>query len=360
MAWHGEPHFGLTPRPARENREAMSLFRFPVLLADIGGTNARFGRIDAPGDGVVPVARLETGAFSSAEDAFAQAMAMAGLPRPCSIAISAAGPLQGRKVELTNAGWTLDADALADACNVAQVLILNDFEAQALALSVLSGDGLQPIGDVPTGSEGVRLAIGPGTGLGVGALAPVPLAGRTAWLPLASEGGHVDVGPICAEETVLWPHVAPVAGRISAECILSGPGLARLHRARMLARGLEPGDLDPAGVTQAALAEPEGEAAQTARLFLRLLARIAGDMAVTFNARGGVYITGGVAPRLLPLLDQTAFRAAFCGKAPMEAMVGRVGTALVIDPHAALRGLAALASDPDAYLVDLAARLAAR
>jgi glucokinase len=339
----------------------MTMFRFPVLLADIGGTNARFGRIDSPHADIVPLMRLETGAFPTAEAAFLHALAQAAAPaRPRSIAISAAGPLQGRRVELTNAGWTLDAATLAQACEVEQVLILNDFEAQALALPVLAADGLHAIGDVPAGSEGVRLAIGPGTGLGVGAIAPVRLTGRTAWLPLASEGGHVDVGPVCAEERAIWPHFEPVSGRVTAECILSGPGLMRLHRARLAARSLPPGDLDPAGVTQAALADPSGEAAITARLFLRLLARIAGDMAVTFNARGGVYLTGGVAPRLLPLLDAAVFRAAFCAKAPMERMVAHIGTVLVIDPHAALRGLGALVADPDAYLVDLEARVALR
>ncbi len=329
------------------------LFPFPVLVGDIGGTNARFALVEAPGAAPRPVARLKTAEEGDAASGIAKAIAASGSVRPRSVVVCGAGPLIGRRLQLTNAGWRLDGPELAAALKLDQGMILNDFEAQALSLPVLPPDAFRPIGAVTPREAGARVAIGPGTGLGLATLLDI----GGCYQPVPSEAGHVDVGPLGPEEEAIWPHIERVAGRLTSECLLSGSGLLRLHRARLMARGLADDLATPAAVGDAALDGRSDEAVATVRLFWRLLARFAGDMALVVMARGGVSIMGGIGPRLSPLLDVAAFRAAFEGKAPMEAVMAAIPTSLVVETDAALHGLAGLASTPERFLLDYDNRL---
>ncbi len=327
-------------------------FPFPLLVADIGGTNARLALVAEPGATPSPPEHRATHDFPSLEAAIADV-----LPRfadhPRSLIACAAGPVDARRVDMTNAHWNIDGPAVAEAVGLEQGLILNDFEAQALTLPIIEADWVHAIGEATPSERGVRLVLGPGTGLGAAALLEVD--GKH--FALASEAGHVDFGPVGAEEGAIWPHISVMPhGRVSAETVLSGPGLARLHQARFTARGMVAPAIDQAALVRQALADPRGEEAATVRLFWLLAARYAGDIAMAFLATGGVIFSGGVLPRLLPLLDPAAFRARFEDKAPFGTLLRKVSTALVTTDDIVLRGLAALAATPERYAIDYARR----
>jgi glucokinase len=194
--------------------------------------------------------------------------------------------------------------------------------------------------------------LGPGTGLGIGAL--VEAAGRHT--PLASEACHIDFGPVGDEESALWPHLERVYGRVTTESVLAGPGLARVHAARVAALGGPKSTLDAPAVVAAALADRSGEEAASLRLYWRIVARFAGDMGVAFVATGGVTLAGGVLPRIVDFLDDAAFRRAFEAKAPVDALARRIPTRLVVRADAVLVGMAAIAAAPQRYAIDYAAR----
>ena len=154
------------------------------------------------------------------------------------------------------------------------------------------------------------MILGPGTGLGIGAL--VEAAGRHT--PLASEACHIDFGPVGDEESALWPHLERVYGRVTTESVLAGPGLARVHAARVAVLGGPKPTLDTPAVVAAALADRSGVEAASLRLYWRIVARFAGDMGVAFVATGGVTLAGGVLPRIVDFLDDSAFRARLRGQ----------------------------------------------
>jgi glucokinase len=194
--------------------------------------------------------------------------------------------------------------------------------------------------------------LGPGTGLGVGAL--VEAAGR--YTPLASEACHIDFGPLGDEEAALWPHLERVQGRVTTESVISGPGLVRVHAARVTALGWPKPLLDGPALVAAAQADREGEEAASLKLFWRIVARFAGDMGVAFVATGGVTLAGGVLPRIVDFLDDAAFRRAFEAKAPVDALARRIPTRLVMRADSVLVGMAAIAAAPRLYAIDTRAR----
>lgn len=324
-------------------------FPLPALLCDVGGTNIRVARLEQPGAAPVMVGHAATQSVTDLAEAIA---GMDGARGARAMIVCAAGPIIGRAVKLTNASWTLDGPELAGALRLEQGLLLHDFEALALSLPALPPARLKTIGPDLGQPIGARLVLGPGTGLGAAALTTVD--GR--YLALTGEAGHVEFGPAAPDEAALWPHLAPVHGRITSEAVLSGDGLARLHRARLASLGTEAPPIDPAAVVARATAHAEGPEADTARLFWRLVARFAGDLALIYAARGGVTLAGGVLPRLAGLLDEAAFRTAFEAKAPMTGLMQAMPTRLLTRPETVLSGLAAIATDPDHFVIDYPGR----
>ena len=236
LALRGRPSFQgalfACSKPPAQKRDHLD-FPFPVVLCDVGGTNARFALKMSPDSPLLPGHARKTSSHASFEAALAAAFEGFGV-RPRSLIACAAGPIVGRNVKLTNAAWSIDGAAVAAELKLDQGLLLNDFEAQALTLPVLEPGWTTPIGAQSEAQPGVKLVIGIGTGLGAAALVAV----EDRYLALASEAGHVDFAPVGAIESTIWPHIDIAAhGRISAETILSGQGLVRLHRARCAAAG---------------------------------------------------------------------------------------------------------------------------
>jgi glucokinase len=325
-------------------------FPFPVLLCDIGGTNVRMAFAGAPGE--PPGIALHTQTHDSAGLAEAIDAMAASWPQPLrSLIVCAAGPLEGRRLKLTNAEWMIEGPEIADALKLDQGLLLNDFEAQALSLPALSPEWTRDIGDVRASNGGLRLVLGPGTGLGAAALAEID--GR--FLPLATEIGHTDFGPTNSEEEAIWPHLERVEGRITAESVISGPGLVRLHEARLARRGQTSGHPDGVSIVDHALAGGAEEVA-TVSLFWRLVARFSGDVALTFMATGGINLAGGILPRIIDLLDPAEFRRVFEAKAPLDHVVRAIPARVIMSGAGVLAGMAALAAHPDRYVLDYRAR----
>ena len=325
---------------------------FPVLIGDIGGTNARFALIpdrDAPVQIFRPVATAD---FPDIEAAIEASVLAKTELRPRSAVIDIAGPIVGDEVDLTNAHWVIRPRETITRIGVGDVILLNDFEALALALTALPADDLVQVGgDAPT-ETGAKVVIGPGTGLGVGGL--VNASGL--WVPVPGEGGHVEIGPSEPDEFAIWKHITPEDGRISAEVLLAGRGIVGLYRAVATADGQRPKFSDPADVTKAALAGSDPEAVRTIDLYARFLGRVAGDMALVFMARGGVYIGGGIPPRIMPFLTRGQFRHAFETKAPHQDVMRKIPTYVIVGANPALAGLAAFARTPERYGVNLAGR----
>jgi glucokinase len=326
-------------------------FPFPLVVADVGGTNARFQMHPAPDAPPGRVHRRET----AGHDSFVAAIRSVDWPEPPrSLIVCAAGPLAGKTIALTNARWSFDGDAIAAALGLEQGLLLNDFEALALAAPVLPPEWSRPVGPQPAADPaGVRLVVGAGTGLGVGWVAPV--AGR--WRAFPSEGGHTDLAPVGAQEEAIWRCVERVEGRVTPEALLSGPGLPRLHRAREAAAGRPAPPISTIELTARAEAEPDGPQADTLRHAWRLLGRVVGDYALTCLPKGGVLLAGGVLPKIAGFLDEAQVRAAFDAKPPVAAALRDAPIRLLIHDDAALAGMAALARRPDDYDVDWLARL---
>jgi glucokinase len=308
-----------------------------TLLGDIGGTNSRFALNGAAGH-PEHIVIIENDTVPSLEAAITRYLDEIGVtPRAAVLAV--ASPLDGGDdIHMTNRNWHFRKQDLAARFGLARLRVVNDFEAIGWALSRISDDDVRVLGNRIPHGKGVKAALGPGTGLGVAAL----VTAEDRSLVVSSEGGHMAFGPRHEDEIEVFRRLMRNHGVVSAETVVSGPGLVRLAQAVDPARTYE----TPEAVVKAALAgDPSAKA--TAQLFVRLLGRFAGDVALIFKALGGVYIAGGVASRLGELLDQWAFRAAFEAHPPHDDLLKSIPTFLMTRSQPGLLGCAVLA-DADA------------
>jgi glucokinase len=303
----------------------------PALVADIGGSTSRFA-LAVTGQRPQGLLTLRNDTVPNIEAAIAHYLERVdGKPEVAVFAV--AGPINGEDVKLTNRDWCFRIPALAARFGFDQFRVINDFEALAFALPLLDGRDTRPIGPHLEAARGAKAVLGPGTGLGVAAL--VPIDGR--WNVVPSEGGHAAFGPQADDEEPVFARLRAECHHVSAETVLSGPGLARLHRA--LHQRSEK-------LTSEAIVgnARSGDAAAraTVALFVRLLGRFAGDVALTFKATGGVYIAGGVAMALGVLFDDALFRAAIEAHPPYEKMLAAVPSYLITCEEPGLLGCAAV------------------
>jgi glucokinase len=324
---------------------------FPVLIGDIGGTNARFAVVPDAAAPVLRLADVHTADFPAIDDAIEASLDHAKAPRPKAAVLALAGPITGDRVPLTNCDWVVEPRKTIGRFALDEMILLNDFEAQSLSLPDLGPGDIDAIAGKarPTST---RVVLGPGTGLGAAAL--VYADGH--WIPVPGEGGHVDLGPVTARDMALWPHLERAHGRISAEALLSGPGILRLYRGIAALDGLAAQFSTPAEVTQAGLSGGDRPATEALDLFAAYLGRYAGDFALIFMAKGGVYLAGGIPAKIAPALKSGTFREAFVAKEPHRAILETMLTAIVTKPDAALAGIAAFARAPHRFGVELSGR----
>jgi glucokinase len=324
-------------------------FEFPILVGDIGGTNARFALIESNNSTPVSFENVRTTDFTNIDIAIRDAIFTQTALRPKTAILAIAGPIDGDEIELTNCPWVVRPWVMIEMLGLKDIVVINDFEAQALAVASLGREHLEQIGGDEPVEGASRVVLGPGTGLGVAGLV------RTgeSWLPVPGEGGHVDMGPRTPRDYVIFPHIETLEGRISGEQILCGRGLVSLYKAVCAADNITPIHTDPKQVTDAAFSGNDKSATETVELFATYLGRLAGDLALIFMARGGVYLSGGIAQKIVSVLKSGGMRQAFDDKAPHSASMKTIPVFVVTHPLAAVAGLSAYAVNPSGFNLNL-------
>lgn len=324
-----------------------------LLVADIGGTNARFS-LAREGEGGIEVASPAiylTADYPGLEAALDRFLAEAGRPPLAGVAACAAGPVEGRggeaRIAMTNCPWDVTARTLARVTGVEAPRLMNDFAALAFSLPGLRPFELSAVGPAREAVPGEPVGLlGAGTGLGVASL--VFAGGREIALP--GEGGHVDLAAGNDREAAVIAHLRMRYGHVSAERVLSGPGLVTLYMALAAMAGREPKpELTPAEIAALARRGTCDIASETVQLFCAWLGAVAGDLALTIGARGGIYIGGGIVPGWLSggpgLFAEDIFRARFEAKGRFSGWLARIPVHVIRREDAALLGLARAARD---------------
>jgi glucokinase len=306
------------------------------LVGDVGGTHARFALVDETGHVREPRTYLARDHESLAAVMAVYLSAVMGRKYPARAVIAVAGPVLEGEIEFTNLDWRISEGELLTAFEFEAVRLINDFAAQALACPRLAPVDLRPIGPTLRGDvDGPLVVLGAGSGFGVAGLA----RGARGDLAVATEGGHAAFAPGDDLEIEVLRRLRARFGRVSIERVLSGPGIFDLYRALGDIESTQAPLTDERAVIAAAAAG-DALAARTLDLFCGVLGAVAGDLALSFGARGGVFISGGIAPRLADRLATGPFRARFEDKGRLSDYVRRIPTSLVLHPHPALVGAA--------------------
>lgn len=290
----------------------MDSHTYPRLVGDIGGTNARFAWVDRPGAVPADVATYAAAGFPTLLDAMKRYLAEHGKPSPHWCAIGIANPVVGDRVQMTNHHWSFSISEVQRDLGVARFLVVNDFTALALSLPLLGPDDLRQVGGrAPVAGAPCGL-IGPGTGLGVSGLLPT-LDGNDA-IPLNGEGGHVSLPAADDREAAVIAQLRGRFGHVSAERAVSGPGLVNLYLAVCALDRATPRPLEAAEVARQAICGDDPQCREALALFCGFLGCVAGNLALTLGARGGMFIGGGIVPKLGDAFVQSPFRERFDSK----------------------------------------------
>jgi len=313
---------------------------FPRLLGDVGGTNARWAWQPRAGAALEHVRTLPCKEFDAIDVCIAHYLRLQGLPAPRRAAFGIATAITGDQVQMTNHPWRFSIAALQAALGVERLLVLNDFEALAQAVPGLGSADLRAAGG-GAGAAGANLAvIGAGTGLGVSGLVA---DGRGGWAAVVGEGGHVTLAAGTSREASVLAVLRERYAHVSAERALSGPGLVNLYEALCTldgeaAQGLQPADVMTRGMARGAGHDLQCHEALTT--FAALLGNVAGNLALTLGARGGLYIGGGIVPRLGTFFDSLPFRARFEDKGRFRSYLEAIPSWVIVAEAPALIGAA--------------------
>lgn len=266
--------------------------------------------------------------------------------QPAVVCLAVAGPIVNQRVQLTNLPWIIDASRLAEKFSIPAVKIVNDFEGMAASIEALSQDDLVMLQAGKSSTSAMRVVLGAGTGMGV------------AWLikrgqydePLATEAGHVSFAPTSATQIELLSYLMTKYQRVSIERLLSGQGLTNIFNflqadatAGSHLKSIELDADDGATVTRLAFEHQHPVALKALDLFAEIYGAYAGDLALAGLCRGGVYIAGGIAPRIIQILQQPAFIQAFCNKGRYSELMHTIPVHVVMNAKAGLLGAGLLA-----------------
>lgn len=321
------------------------------LVADVGGTNARFAVLDAGGHDLSHVVY-----YSVAEHhVFANALAEfvtevidldAWANEPLAACLAVAAPVDGGVLTFTNSSWEIDADAIARQLGGVHVHVINDFAAVGYATLDLGLADCYQLGG-QSGVPGQPIAVmGPGTGLGV---CGVFHQGNMATV-VPAEGGHADFAPVDAQEIAILNIMTQRFGRVSYERLLSGAGILSTYQALAQLAHREPLHGRPEDVYAAAMSGSDTLAMRTLHVFCRVLGAFAGNLALTLGARGGVYIAGGIAPKVLEIIKQSDFRNRFESKGRLRSFLTPIPVYVVTAPDVGLHGAATYLIQPERRL----------
>ncbi len=298
-----------------------------VLLADIGGTTSRLAR--AGSDGVPFDIRIESNdSYASPEELLRAYLESVAGPKPKFAALAVAGPIDGDAVRLTNRDWQLSATGLKATFGFEHVRLINDFAALAHGIPLLKRDDLMELGTGRAVAGAPMLVCGPGTGLGTALILPR----GDSYEVLPSEAGHIRLGAVTTDEARVVAHMVRDFGAVSVEHVLSGAGLARLHR---ILTGETSNSMN---IIKAALQGQKSER-ESCHVFLRLLGRVLGDLTLAFDAKGGVFVAGGVGRAMADLFAESPFRASFEDHPPYADRLALVPIYVVMHATPGLLGI---------------------
>lgn len=312
------------------------------LVADIGGTNARFAiaRGDADrGFALEQIRRLKNQDFEDLRDAAHAYLESCTGDRPQRGCVAVAGPVSPGMIRLTNSTWRFQPDELARDLGLDALLPVNDFAAQARGAPLAPIEDTVALNSATPDPDAPIAVLGPGTGLGLGLLIPRP----SGMIVVPTEGGHAGFAPRTNEEVAVGRFIADEYGFVSWERLLSGRGLVNIHRAMCHLDGVPWPGHRPEDITQEAISDANSVSRRVVDLFCAVLGAYAGDVAVMAGARGGVYLGGGILPKIRPLLEASAFEARFTRRGPMTRYASGIPVSLILSDAAPLLGAAALA-----------------
>ena len=335
MRIEGAEEKGSRSRQGRGSQMGMSIGKpGTILLADIGGTNARFAL--SAGDQTGAIVYVKVADHLTVHEAITDVLRRTAGEKPARAVLAVAGPVTNNRCVMTNSPWIIDGNELRPALGFDSVHVLNDFEVVAWSLPALQPSDLIPLG----GQDGLPgeplLVIGPGTGFGVSCL----VERHGARLAVVTEAGHATLPAENEREERVIACLRRRQGHVSIERgALSGSGLQSLYEALSEVEGAQVPHRDAAAITKAALEGSCELSRATLGMFCAILGSVAGNLAVTFGARGGVYIAGGIVPRFPDFLAASAFRARFEAKGRFQDYLRNIPTRLVMKPDASFVGL---------------------
>jgi glucokinase len=313
------------------------------LVADIGGTNARFALVEFDGSRIRPeIMRqqvLRCDDYPSLEEAilaYYKAVAVAA-ERVIAATIAVAGPVHNDIFEMTNNHWRFSQSAVRKTLGYEHFVLINDFTALAWSVPCLTEQEYVAIGGGAAQASSVVGIVGPGTGLGVGGF----VRGEKEFIALQTEGGHAGFAPCDEIETKILGILQREFGRVSNERLLSGPGLVNLYRALAVIRQEPARNMTAVEITDAAIQRGDLLCTETLKRFCSILGNVAGDLALTLGARGGIYIAGGIVPKFIEFLQASDFRERFEAKGRFQGYNAGIATRVIIADYPGLLGAAA-------------------
>jgi glucokinase len=309
-----------------------------LIVADIGGTNGRFAIAGGQPIELSHVHTFQNAGLGSLDELLSRYLAELPEDQPKRACLGMAGPSDGRLGRITNLDWVADASALEQRFGLEDVLLVNDFAALASAAPELPEHATRRLNTVESTGTGPISVLGPGTGLGV-SLVTGDTGRRTT---ISTEAGHMSFAPTNRLEQDLHRYLVDRLEHVSVESLLSGGGLVRIHDFLFEQEGSGTAGLRPAEVTAAALDGSQPSCVHAVQMFLSILGSVAGDIALAHGATGGVYLGGGILPRIAPLLEQSNLCERFVAKGPMRDYLLRIPIRLITADQVALRGAAAI------------------
>lgn len=304
------------------------------LVADIGGTNARFALVDDAESTPIQPRKLRCADYPTLVEAVTSYLEQVSLGKPWQAAMSIASPVTGDELNMTNHIWSFSVRETRQALGLQYLKVLNDYTALALALPFLGEDQCIKVGagEILVGHP--KAVLGPGTGLGVSGVVPA----GDHWIPLESEGGHVSYGPVDTREQQIIDVIREKMIHVSAESLISGPGLSLIYEAITKLNDGEAKKLSPGEVTELALKDRNAMAAEALEVFCGIFGTVSGNLALTLGARGGVYIGGGIILKILDTFMHSSFRERFEQHGRLTKYLQKIPTYVINTDYLALTG----------------------